>query len=686
MRVLAAASLLLLFAPAWASNPGEQTALAEDVSYSATPATTVDQVLFLVDGGDFTGSAFAYRHNDYILTNRHVVEHLSIGERVNLLPVVESSDGFTDLGNGQPAIVRYKHPDLDLAVLEPVFRVKGLPIRPAPRTEVRYLPRGTEVWAHGFPSTLSPTLSQGIISGHYRALNEGTTYYLTDVALAAGSSGGPVTDAEGQLIGIATAIYKAEEDLGFDWGFILPVFEIERALDTARGLSGLTLRRTPNELAASVKAAGAGLPGILAFRDAIQQLSRESGTAEEITRDLAAVFQQVKSFLSLPRKEGLVEAMDVFREIGTILMLRQIELAIREDEVSRELEELIDRTNADIEQWGSTLFLSAVSQLSPAGQLELGFDMMDSMTTALGESTQRAVAACDYLSGIEWGDEVSIRGIDRDALLNAISDLSYGSILIEAAAEANAELPSGARYFADRVVEHRSSDFKQAYATSRIQWNQISDQCAPFLGDSEEATVWSLPSVAGIPDGLHDPPVSTFVSVYGFRMDAPPEWMPLTQDNIQELMGEAGPMLSELASRDLLALIGDAVESGSIEMLMNVETMGLLFADTIVVTKAQGTVPSSAADIAETCKALTSELSTAFRSGVRMLKCRRSTVGFRSALFARYEGITPGTLTSQYVIDVGGPSVVTITATYAASRAEHAEDQFDQIVDSLHFH
>ncbi len=71
------------------------------------------------------------------------------------------------------------------------------------------LREGALVWALGTPYGLKPSITSGIISAKSLAGVAGSVYqdYLqTDAAINPGSSGGPLVDAEGKVVGINTAI------------------------------------------------------------------------------------------------------------------------------------------------------------------------------------------------------------------------------------------------------------------------------------------------------------------------------------------------------------------------------------------------------------------------------------------------------------------------------------------------
>ena len=128
-----------------------------------------------------------------ILTNNHVVEG---ADEV----VVRLSDG-----RQFPATVERTDSNLDLAVL----RVKSDTPLPAARLgDSEALEIGDWVLAIGCPFDLEQTVSAGIISAKGRSLDAARSARLlqTDAAINPGSSGGPLVNLNGEVVGITTAI------------------------------------------------------------------------------------------------------------------------------------------------------------------------------------------------------------------------------------------------------------------------------------------------------------------------------------------------------------------------------------------------------------------------------------------------------------------------------------------------
>jgi prepilin-type processing-associated H-X9-DG protein len=171
------------------------------------------------------GSGVVIVDKGIILTNLHVV----LGaERVNVV--------FADGHESEAAVVSVQ-PENDLAVLQ----AKTIPddLFPATLRSTGDLALGDEVVAVGFPFGIGPSVSAGVVSGLRREFfsREGkrvlTNLIQFDAAANPGSSGGPLVTADGEVVGIVTAILNPSDRVFIGIGFAVP---IENAA-TAVGLS-----------------------------------------------------------------------------------------------------------------------------------------------------------------------------------------------------------------------------------------------------------------------------------------------------------------------------------------------------------------------------------------------------------------------------------------------------------------
>jgi len=151
-------------------------------------------------------------------------------------------------GRSFPAAVEGADPRVDLAVLRLPDSGHKLPVAELNGAALRV---GQLVVAVGNPFGLNWTVTAGVVSALGRKLPvspgvELTDLVQTDVPINPGNSGGPLVDAQGRVVGIATAIMPWARGLGF----AVPVSTVLAALARFRqarshdghrlGVSGMT--------------------------------------------------------------------------------------------------------------------------------------------------------------------------------------------------------------------------------------------------------------------------------------------------------------------------------------------------------------------------------------------------------------------------------------------------------------
>lgn len=163
-----------------------------------------------------TGTGVIIVESGLILTNLHVIEGAAQIEVT-----------FAD-GTQSPAAVLSTQPHNDLAVLQP--RTVPEDVVPATLRGTADLSPGDTVVAVGFPFGIGPSVSAGVVSGlrrEYQALDGKTmlsNLIQFDAAANPGSSGGPLVTAEGEVVGIVTAILNPSEQRVFiGIGFAVPI-------------------------------------------------------------------------------------------------------------------------------------------------------------------------------------------------------------------------------------------------------------------------------------------------------------------------------------------------------------------------------------------------------------------------------------------------------------------------------
>jgi hypothetical protein len=153
-------------------------------------------VTIATDNGQI-GSGFFVKDN-LIATNYHVIEGAKTAYcYLNNYTVRYTIEGYVAVD-----------PDVDLVLLV-VSGAKRPPIKMA-KSGVK---PGEKVYAIGSPIGLPATISDGIVSG----LRQSGDYNLIQITapISSGSSGGPVLNASGQLIGISWAQLSGGQNLNF---------------------------------------------------------------------------------------------------------------------------------------------------------------------------------------------------------------------------------------------------------------------------------------------------------------------------------------------------------------------------------------------------------------------------------------------------------------------------------------
>jgi serine protease Do len=191
------------------------------------------------------GSGFVIDSAGYILTNAHLVSRTK--EIVVRLP---------DRRELEARLVGYD-PASDIALL----KVEAAGLAALRLGDVRALRPGEWVAAIGAPFGLERSVSAGIVSALGRVLPEASVvpFIQTDVAVNPGSSGGPLLNLRGEVVGVNSGFYS---ETGGNTGvsFAIP---IDVAMDVAaqlqargkvtRGLIGVRLQELSAELARALK-------------------------------------------------------------------------------------------------------------------------------------------------------------------------------------------------------------------------------------------------------------------------------------------------------------------------------------------------------------------------------------------------------------------------------------------------
>ena len=192
------------------------------------------------------GSGVIVSAQGYILTNFHVIEsadeiEVLLSDNRKVKATIVGGDPETDL-----AVVKIDVPDIPAIVFG--------------RPETARV--GDVVLAIGNPFGVGQTVTMGIVSALGRSqlgINTFENFIQTDAAINPGNSGGALIDAQGQLLGINTAIYsRSGGSLGI--GFAIPANMARQVMDqiiangsVTRGFIGIEPQEITAELAESFK-------------------------------------------------------------------------------------------------------------------------------------------------------------------------------------------------------------------------------------------------------------------------------------------------------------------------------------------------------------------------------------------------------------------------------------------------
>ncbi len=162
-------------------SPDEQLRIA--LYKQASPAVVA------IQAGDSLGSGFIVSSGGIVLTNAHVLAGGSGTVKVKL------SDGTELLGD----VIGFAGQELDLAAVQ-IRGKKNLPSLPLAKPDS--IEVGENVYAIGSPFEFQNTYTFGIIS----AIRDQGRLIQHDASINPGSSGGPLLNSDGEVIGVNTEI------------------------------------------------------------------------------------------------------------------------------------------------------------------------------------------------------------------------------------------------------------------------------------------------------------------------------------------------------------------------------------------------------------------------------------------------------------------------------------------------
>ncbi|TWU09166.1 putative periplasmic serine endoprotease DegP-like precursor [Symmachiella macrocystis] len=306
----------------------------QKVAPSVVHITAVDQVTNPlaadpVEVPSGIGSGLVWSDDGYIVTNFHVIS--------------QAKGVVVTLGDGTVLKAKLvgKAPDQDLAVLK--VDAPASQLVPIPIGESSNLMVGQKVFAIGNPFGFDHSLSTGTISGLGRSIRMKTRRLITDViqtdaAINRGSSGGPLLDSAGRLIGVTTAIYSPS-GVSAGLGFSVPVDMVNRVVPELIQHGkierpGLGIRPVLDQLTHRL-----GLEGILIEADEDGSMKTRSGIRPTYWDDQANQLV-VGDLIIAMDGEPLRGSLDLIDELSKRKVGDVVELTLWRDgkEVNQEIE------------------------------------------------------------------------------------------------------------------------------------------------------------------------------------------------------------------------------------------------------------------------------------------------------------------------------------------------------------
>jgi serine protease Do len=231
-----------------ASNTAELVELLRpSVVHIRSEAATLDDFGRLVPSSG-VGTGFIIDDQGHIVTNNHVISNENGDAAENITVTLDD-------GNEHDATIVGRDPPTDVAVL----KIEAEDLKPVTLGDSTALKVGEDVIAMGNALDLpgGPTVTKGVVSALNRLIQESNVSIpdaiQTDAAINPGNSGGPLVGANGEVVGITTAVIRGNAEgigLAIAIDTAEPVIE-ELIADGAvdRGFLGITIQEITPSLA-----------------------------------------------------------------------------------------------------------------------------------------------------------------------------------------------------------------------------------------------------------------------------------------------------------------------------------------------------------------------------------------------------------------------------------------------------
>ncbi|WP_396179248.1 trypsin-like peptidase domain-containing protein [Flavobacterium sp.] len=181
----------------------------------------------------------------------------------------------------------------DLVLLSvPTLKAKSIEFSPA-KPEI-----GEKIYAIGNPKGLSGTISEGIVSGIRSFENEDLIQITAPIS--PGSSGGPVINNQGQLIGVSVSTLESGQNLNFA---IPSTYVIELIGTSTNQMTKLNIKSVPKKANPVIKNITEGIEIINLEWEYFQGINRLQGFS--IKNNLSVEVNNVKLLVVLRNSQGI---------------------------------------------------------------------------------------------------------------------------------------------------------------------------------------------------------------------------------------------------------------------------------------------------------------------------------------------------------------------------------------------
>jgi hypothetical protein len=224
------------------------------------------------------GSGFLVSKDGRILTDYHVIENGSSA-------IVKLPDGAFFAVDGVLATDKAR----DIAVI----KAHGENFRTVTLGDSDRLQVGEEVVAIGNPLSLESTVSNGIVSGIRTVKEEGGKFLQITAPISPGSSGGPLFNMAGEVVGITTLHVEGGENLNF----AIPVNEVKPLLLAKFSkISGFPNEPESSSQTTQAQGTGDDLKTTLRW---MEKISEDDGwRPSTLTRDFGALYVRERNTIS----------------------------------------------------------------------------------------------------------------------------------------------------------------------------------------------------------------------------------------------------------------------------------------------------------------------------------------------------------------------------------------------------